>query len=451
MTWISAAQALFAVVTIMGAGFAFLRLIAPANAAGPLAERLGLSWLLGTGLISLMVAALGALLDGGSLVAAVSASIAVLVLLGRKQTPRARSVEKRPGLLELLLLAILVSEVVAIGFYASKLGLHWDSLMIWEWKSRLAFLNGGSLPAGYFTSVTHEWSLPRYPLQLPYVGSWLYLCLGRFDQSWFRLIGPLYYLATAGIIAGACQRLQGSRAVGLGAAAAMFFVPYFFSGTWGMFAGYADVPLAALLVAAISRIPALNEDSSAAQAKLLGIVAALLPWMKREGKYLWIAVIFIALIQVWRLKAWRRVPWIVLPGVVMIAGFELWMALVDALPLHNAVALSFDQLPERLGRSGFVAQRLLSAAMDMEAWSLLWPGAAAAVIALAIRRKYQLAVTFGGALTLCWLLLGVVYIVGYPDNLEAMISITIHRIVLQFAPLAVLTLAIAVPQDPSKS
>jgi hypothetical protein len=54
-------------------------------------------------------------------------------------------------------------------------------------------------------------------------------------------------------------------------------------------------------------------------------------------------------------------------------------------------------------------------------------------------------------LFLCWLLLGTVYIVGFPNDLETMIGVTIDRIVLQFAPLAVLTVAVAVPRLPSKS
>jgi len=93
---------------------------------------------------------------------------------------------------------------------------------------------------------------------------------------------------------------------------------------------------------------------------------------------------------------------------------------------------------------------LTAETLDFESWSFLWPASLAAVIALLLQRRTHLAITFGGGLILCWLLLGAVYLVGYPNDLEAMISITIDRIVLQFAPLAVLTIALGVSPLPSK-
>lgn len=447
---ISAAQTLFAIATVWIAGFAALRLIAPSSEAGPLTERIGLSWLIGGGWISVMIAALGAFLNGAALIAGVLGSIGVLVFAGRRRRANTAAVTERLSAWEMLLLGVIAAQVVAIGFFASKIALGWDALMTWECKSRLAFISGGSLPTGYFSNPTFDWSLPQYPLQFSYVGSWLYLCLGQVDQAWIRIIGPVYYLAGIFVVAGACERLQGSRLLGLCAGAAMFFVPYFFAGTWGMFAGYADLPLGVLLVAAVSRIPAITTGSSAAQARLLGILAALLPWMKREGQHLWVVVMLVALIQVWRAKAWRRLPWIVLPGILMMVAFRGSMALAQAVPYSDVVAVSLNQLGERLSRLPIVAGRLFAKALDFEAWSLLWPGALAAVIALVFQRKYQFAFTFGGALALCWLLLGTVYIVGFPTDFESMIAVTIDRIVLQFAPLAALTIALAVPPLPSK-
>lgn len=445
---ISAAQTLFAIATIWIAGLAALRLIAPPSESGPMLERIGLSWLIGGGWISVMIAGLGTFLHGAVLIAGVLVSIGVLIFAGRQKSENTAANTKRFSIWEVLLLGIIAAQVVTIGIFASKVALGWDALMTWEWKSRLAFLNGGSLPAAYFSDPRYDLSLPRYPLQLPYVGSWLYLCLGRFDQAWIRVIGPFYYLAGIFVVAGACQRLHGSRPLGLCAGAAMFFVPYFFAGTWGMFAGYADLPLGVLLVAAVSRIPA---ESGAAQARLLGILAALLPWMKREGQHLWVIVMVLALIQVWQAKAWKRLPWIVLPGILVIIVFHGLLALLQAVPYSDVVTVSMGQLGERLGRLSFVGARLFAKALDFEAWSLLWPGALAAAVALLFQRRYQFAITFGGALVLCWLLLGTGYIVGFPHDFESMIAVTIDRIVLQFAPLAVLTIVLAVPPPMAKT
>lgn len=134
----------------------------------------------------------------------------------------------------------------------------------------------------------------------------------------------------------------------------------------------------------------------------------------------------------------------------MMVTFRGSMALVDAVPYSDVVAVSLNQFGERLSRLPIVASRLFAKALDFEAWNLLWPGALAAVIGLVFQRKYQFALTFGGVLALCWLLLGTVYIAGFPTDFESMIAVTIDRIVLQFAPIAVLTIALAVPPLPSK-
>ena len=451
MILVSAAQVLFAITAIMLAGFFVLRLIAAGAETGPLTERIGLWWLLGGGWISVMIAVLGTLLKGSTLIIGVLASVGVLAFAGRRRLENSSAGAERITKAELLLLAILTAEALVIGFFASRLALGWDALMTWEWKARLAFLNGGSLPAAYFSDTTYDWSLPRYPLQLSYINAWLYLCLGRVDQAWVRVIGPLHYLAAACIVAGACQRLGGSRLTGLCAAAALFFVPYIFSGTWGMFAGYADLPLGVLFLAAISRIPSLTTESGMAHARLLGILAALLPWMKREGQHFWLIVVLLALVQMWRAKVWRPLPWVAIPGIAMIAAFEGSMAALHALPYRNAVAVSISGLDEKVGRMGFVANRLLVELVDFDAWSLLWPGAIIAIIALLIRCRFAIATTFGGALFLAWTLLAAGYIFGFPSDLEAMISVTIDRIALQFVPLAVLTIALAVPATLSKN
>jgi hypothetical protein len=448
---LSVAQTLFAIAVVLLAGFSALRFIAPSLQAAPLAERIGLSWLLGAGWISVMIAALGTLLNSAALITGVLGSVGILTWASRRTRAVNAPAAKPLRIWEVLLLAMIGAEFIVIAIFASRVALGWDALMIWEWKSRLAFLNGGSLPAEYFSNPLYDWSLPRYPLQLPYVGSWLYLCLGRFDQAWVRVIGPLYYVAGACIIAGACQRLHGSRLLGLCCAAALFFVPYFFAGTWGIFAGYADLPVAVLFAATISRIPSLSDELSSDDARILGVMAALLPWMKREGQHYWVIAMVLATVQLRRMRAWRRLPWVVGPGVLLIATFELSMAMVHALPYLDAVTVSLNHLGERMGRVSFVTKRLIAETLHFDAWGLLWPGALAAVIALVLRRQFQLATTFGGALILGWLLLGSVYIVGFPTDYEVMIDVSIERIVLQFVPLAVLTIALALPRLPSKT
>jgi hypothetical protein len=444
----SALCALLAVATILTAGYSLQRILAPPPDIGPAFEQFGLAWVLGGGWVSIMLPILGSLTRRFSLFVAVLVSIGVLVLVASKLRRKETHTFKKLSTFEWLLVGVLLAEFGVIVFLANQFPLGWDAAMNWEWKARLAFNHGGPLPLKYFSNPAYAWSLPRYPLQLPYVEAWLYLWLGHWDQSWVQIIGPLYYLAGTAILAGACQRLAGSRSVGLCAGAALFFVPYTISGTWGIFAGYADFPLGVLLMAAVSRIPSLAAKPNESSARLLGVLAALLPWMKREGQYLWFIIMLLAVIQLWRARKWKLLPWVAAPGIVMIGAIGIAMALLQATPNPDSFPLTMDHLVHRWHRIGYVAGWLGQEMLDFESWSLLWPGTAIALIALGFRRRWMLASTLGSALVLCWGLVELACVVGYPDpqQLERILSVSFLRIILQFAPLAMLTIAVAVPR-----
>jgi hypothetical protein len=433
---------------ILVSGFGLQRLLGPRQKLDPIAERIGLAWILGGGWISVLIAVLGPFLHGNALCLTLLALTAALAAFASQKKHGNNPPPASLTALEWILLGVLVGQAIGIGLSATQFALRWDALATWEWKARFAFANGGSLPSSYFCDPTYDWSHMRYPLQLPYVESWLYLCLGRVDQSWIRLIGPLYYLAGVTTVIGASKRLGTASLTGWCAGTAMFFVPYAFCGIWGMFSGYADLPLGVILVAAISRIPSLAKTEDA---RLLGLVAALLPWMKREGQALWLVVALLATVQLVRTRRMRDLSWVIAPGALLIVTFDAAMNFVDALPQSDSFTVSFSELPSRLGRMGVIANHLGEKVMDFESWSLLWLGAILATLALLLRRKTSLAGTLGGGLILCWLLLGSAYVLGYPDQFENHIPTTVDRILLQFMPLAMLTIAMAVPRVRAKS
>jgi hypothetical protein len=107
----------------------------------------------------------------------------------------------------------------------ANLPLGWDGLTIWDMKAQIAFANDGWLPAEYFRDSTRSWSHVHYPLYWPYAETWLYLCLGRVDQTLVRGFGALFYAAAVGLLAGAVPRLGGTRLAGLISAVCLFFLP----------------------------------------------------------------------------------------------------------------------------------------------------------------------------------------------------------------------------------
>src|SRR4029077_5969145 len=97
------------------------------------------------------------------------------------------------GMIEWFLASFLVLEIAAIAFASCKHTLGWDGLLVWEIKARYAFMNGGSLPASYYSGPGRAFSHPEYPLGIPFTELWLYLWMGQAHQFWVKTIFGIFY------------------------------------------------------------------------------------------------------------------------------------------------------------------------------------------------------------------------------------------------------------------
>jgi hypothetical protein len=168
--------------------------------------------------------------------------------------------------------------------------------------------------------------------------------------------------------------------------------------------------------------------------------------MKREGTHLWLVVALLAALQLLLNRRHRDLPRIWIPGALLILAFEMSMEALDALPYSDSFSISIAGLIGRMDRLRIVAPWMTAAVLSTKSWSLLWPGSVLAVATLLFQRRFALARTFGGGIGLSLLLIGAAYIVGFPTNLEANIANSIDRLLLQIAPLAILTIGVTVSQ-----
>lgn len=405
-------------------------------------ERLGLSWLLGAGFVSVALPLLGFFARGAVLIGAVAACAFALFVMSRKSrfAPAQRDALSP---LEWLLVAALFGQAVFLAWWTPQTVLGWDGLIIWESKARFAFLNGGVLPVSYFQDASRMWTQPHYPLLLPGVETWLYLWLGRADEAWARLPGVLFYLAAVGILSGACGRLGGSRTAGLAVAVAMFFVPYHFAGTWGVLSGYADFPLGVLWLAAVSWLLALPDDAAAV--RFAAVLGALLVWMKREGVFPWITLVLVAAVLLWRAKRLRAVLWIAAPGLALSIGCAMFLSIVKAPADPNYLPLTFENLVTRADRIGLIAAYMGGEILNFESWSLLWIGAFPAIAIQFLRQRrhaFVLAAALAGPLPG----FALAFMLSNFGALPAHLDLALPRLLLQLAPTALLAIALAIPQ-----
>lgn len=440
---------LIAFALVFLAGTALLHLLLREQTLGtPFLERCGLSWVLGSGYVSVGIFVAGWAINGAALVTLISAGAILLAFVAYGLKIPVRVQWRRLTIFESLIAVVLFGQAVFIVWWTSKLALGWDGIVLWEAKARMAVENGGSLPLRYFSEIPFPWRQPRYPLYLPYTEAWLYLCLGHPHQAWVRIIGPLVYLAALLIVAGATERLGGSRMAGLIAAAAFFFVPYLFSGSWNVLAGYADFPLGVLYLAAASRLPGLTGGVSRTEIRLFAVLAGLVVWGKQEGFYLWLMLMGLSALFLVRTGGWRQVIVVILPGALLAGAFFLFLRFARTPPDPFYLSPTPANVLARVDRVEPMLWRLGRELLNFESWGLLWVGMILAFAALACRRRWHLAIGFGGALCMPLMFFVWPFVLSMSDDYMVHVDHALARLLMQVAPLAILAIAVAVPPLP---
>jgi len=412
-------------------------------------ELMAHSWLLGALLVSGSQAMLGMLCMGPWPAALLV--IAPFIAALRKARPRERREIAWPrGFLEWGLLLAILCQCFVLLRYASTTALAWDGLVIWEAKARIAFASGGHLPLEYFTDPQRAWSHPDYPLMLPLLETWVYLWNRAADQSLVRIILPFFYVAALLLLYSGVTEISGKRWAGLLTAALLFFVPFLTVGQFNLFTGYADFPLAVLYLAAVISFIRYRADRSKSQFILFAIYSGALPWMKHEGSVLWLCLICVASVEFLRERKPRLALAAAAPGVVVIAGWKLFLAAAKAIPSSDFMPVTVKNITENAGRIGTILGTLGHDLSSTSDWSILWIVFPIALLIISLAGKPRLAVYLAVIVLVPLALYSSVYILSNWGSYEAHIDSSLPRLISQVSLVALLTLGIALPASRSE-
>lgn len=437
---------LAALLTIFGAGFGAALLLLRNVKQIAVAELAGLSWLLGAAILSLSLWLIGMLLHGVLLHIAITFIALGLTLAGiaifRNRKLKVR-IPRLRGWLEYALVFFLCLEIGAVLLLTFKHTLGWDGLLIWELKARYAYLNGGALPVSYFSDAPRVFSHPEYPLFLPMLETWIYFWIGDCDQYWVKLIFPLFYAVGIILLAQASAFWSGKRWIGLLVANLFLFIPFLTRAAGGIVLGYADVPLSIVYLAAFYFLSIFVRQHSSAALSCFIALAAILPWIKREGVVLWFVVTACGAWIIWRRRGIFPALLSFLPGVCVIVGWQVYLKAMHASPAQDFHSIGLASLYANLYRVGPILCTLLSEAATIEHWNLLWLTTLMASLCLIIRGRGQDALM----LVICTvtpiaLYCGVYLFSAWSDYLHHVGS-SLPRLLLHIAPLSMLVIASA--------
>jgi hypothetical protein len=430
---------LAAMVTIAAAGFGVTMLLARQRLTT--SEYLALAWLFGTAVVSLSLWIGGLVIRGIALQLVMTAFCVLLGAVGFARWRKLSSKQKSDSwkIADIIFVALFAIELMSIFWLSFQHTLGWDGLTVWELKARYAFLNGGVLPAAYFTDGSRWFSHPEYPLLLPLTETWFYLWIGDCDQFWIKLIFPIWYAAAMSILLLAAEELSGKRWIAWTIVLLFPLVPAIYSAPGGVLVGYADLPLAAIYLAAILYLLRFLRNESRDALALFITLGAALPWMKREGAILWAVLAVCGAIIIWRRRSLTMSILSVLPGIAVIASWKIFLIAVHALPSRDFVSLGRGSID----RTGRILHELYLQLIDWRLWDIFWLLVAIALIAALIRqRSARVAV-------LVWLLLAplVCYCTSYvfsawPDYI-AHIETSLPRLLIQLTPVGWLLIALA--------
>lgn len=436
-----------AVLVVAGVGYGVLLLVAREM---PLYwfESWALAFLLGTGAVSLAWVALMPTYGTVRPIWALSAFAVTVFLTALRPMIAARqrrAASGRPSGLVVACSALLILEFCAIVLASLHLSLGSDGLINFELKARIAFEHQpvGQLPLAYFSDTSRISSHPRYPLLVPFAEFWIYSWLGHIDQSAIKVLFPPFYFALTAMMCGAVRRLTNGR-IAIAAGVALGLLPMLTVGQGGATSGFADVPLAAAAVAAVSCTILAIKTSNARAFLLAGALSTVGAWTKVEGLvlalYLGVASLG-AVLWMRRDNPSRKVS-------VFAAAASLWMPLTVMLPwmffqrrygmpegdfqLSPAVALAnLDRLP--------VVIRLVAHQLLRWDWGLIWPAFGGAVTLTIWRREWNtIAAVLAGAVIVPLSAYILIFLFSNFWDVTQHVQTSIERLLIPLAPIALI-------------
>jgi len=442
--------------TLFSAGIGCVLVLVKPSTRLNVVELACLSWLLGVGIVSLLLWLGGIVFSGLALQSLVTLTCLVLGFIGwmvKKRRAIHFSLPRPDGSLEWILASLLVIELVAIFFVSLKHTLGWDGLLNWEIKARYAFFNSGVLPRSYYSSYGRAFSHPEYPLAIPFTELWLYLWMGAAHQFWIKTIFPAFYISGALLVTLFISRLTGKRWAGLTASLLMPFVPFVTASPGGVIVGYADIFLSMAYVVALGYLLCSFEFDSPFALLAYGSVLTLIPWIKSEGMILWSVLAVIGLVAGFVRHRLRPYSIAILPGLVLIVSWRLYLRALHVVPASDFVRPSLQLLSSNLVRVPSIGRIALAELTDFGLWSIFWLLTIVAIVYLVTSRTLSRLVV-----TLSILSPVVLYLLAYVfsawPSYTAHITSSLPRLLLQVVPVGWLAIGLALAcskAEPGKS
>lgn len=431
---------LLAETTIAALGFGLATWLLP-NRPVWRTEVLGLSLILGSGVLSLLLFGLAWVVKGKALVVTITAISLVAGIAGFR---RSRHLELAPFGRGRDLIFAWVPILFLFACQAAIHPLYADGLFNFEIRAQLAAAHGGLIPPAFYSDAARAWMHPDYPIFLPLNQAWVYLCAGRAQQSLVMLLGAHFAAAGWCLLYAGVARITGQSWRANLAVALLVLLPTATMAPGGAASLWADFPLAVAFLGAV-----LYFVEFASTGRGLGCLAAflaLLPWIKREGVVLAGIVIVVAGYLAWKRGTLRQLLPALLPTVAIIVGWKVFLAAVHVNAGRDFLPVTPDNLLAHVDRVPFIVTAVVRELFAWERWCVLWPMTLVAVVVLARNETMKPWKLLAPLIAVPLAIYSFIYIFSAWDSLPLHVVTSLPRLLLPLSMPAILAVVVATPR-----
>ena len=263
---------------------------------------------------------------------------------------------------------VLLGGLLIRAWYAP---MFWDGRYIWGFKAKAMYLDG-RLDRDAFTNLArYAYTHLDYPLAVPAAQAWVYQVLGRVDERGAVLVGVVFWLAIALLLASYLhRRLALPWAAGVSLLVCQLPLVSYHAG-----GGAADVPLAFCYLAAALLLAEWVEYGRREDSVLAALMFGICSLVKAEGLTMALGGA-LAFAVAWCVKG-RRVTaaGAVLGPLALVSPYLPWAALRASWGIPSLQLSYVGSLPawaEVAARLKTILRSVASHAISWQQWELAW-------------------------------------------------------------------------------
>lgn len=418
---------LFCVLFITGIGFCCIKWLKLLPVGDNLLT-LGYSYGLGVGLIAAQLylySRLNLPWDKYLLIFPWLIALAIGIFLKRKIKLKIKVKWPKLSTIECLLLALIIPTVSYTLFEALLRPVTvWDGWAIWLLKSKIFFIDKEIIPGAL------AYVKSGYPLIISLLGTFVYIILGKVNDTAVLLASFSFYLFLGILFFGIIKRRFGT-AYALLMTFLLLATQNLIRQGGRMEVGQADLALGYYFFICVSLLLAYLKDKNFRTLTLLNIFMGITALIKFEGLPFVLAIEFIILFVIFTKKSYKHLI-AMLFWVVPVVDWQVYKA-VSGLPAASFYNNVFNFSP---GKTLSIFIDVFKELINVKSWNLLWITYFLSLGTLLYKKSSEYIVLNS---LICFQL--VVYLLIYIFSTVFAPDSSLERLLVHVAPLAMLSLA----------